>query len=260
MTKFYHTYYSGKSVLLLFLFAITVAMATTSCTSPQKLKYFSNLSDSQLVRLPELSKPEAVIMPDDILEIKIGGANEVTVGVINSYSNPNTSGPLTYIVDKNGQLEFPLVGKITAAGLTRDQLKQSIQEKVSKFLKDPIVTVKFTNFRFTVLGEVNAPGTYIVPNEKVTILEAMGHARDMTQYARRSNVRIIRDSSGNRQIGLIDFNDKTVFTSPYYYLQRNDVVYIEPEKNKGQIDQASRIGSIVATLLSIIAVTLTIFK
>src|SRR5207253_217698 len=127
--------------------------------------------------------------------------------------------------------------KVKAGGLTREQLKNDIQQKASKYLKDALVTVKQTTFKFTVLGEVNAPGTYTVNNEKVTILEALGLARDMTQFARRNNVRVIRDSSGNRQIGQINFNDKTVFTSPYYYLQRNDVVYVEPDKNKGKFDQ-----------------------
>jgi polysaccharide biosynthesis/export protein len=260
MTKIYDKFCGSRSLMLIAFFAFIIAASFTSCTSPQKLRYFSNLSDSQLVRLPQLAKPEAVIMPDDILEIKVGGANETTVATINSYSNPNNPTPVTYIVDKNGEVEFPLIGKITAGGLTRNQFKESLEKRVSKYLKDPIVTVKFTSFRFTVLGEVNAPGTYVVPNEKVTILEAMGHAKDMTEYARRTNVRVIRDSSGAREIGIINFNDKAVFTSPYYYLQRNDVVYIEPERNKGRIDQASRIGSIAATLLSIIAVTLTIFK
>lgn len=231
-----------------------------SCTSPEKLRYFNNLSDSQLVQLPYVVKTEPIIMPDDQLEVRIAGANETTVALINGYSgNPAATLP-PHIVDFEGNIEFPLIGRVKAAGLTRDQLKSTLTQKASKYLKDVLVTVKFSNFRFTILGEVNAPGTYVVQNEKVTILEGLGLARDMTQYARRANVRVIRDSSGHRHIGIIDFNNKAVFTSPYYYLQRNDVVYVEPEKNKGQLDQANRISSIVATIASLIAIGLTIFR
>ncbi|WP_207493410.1 polysaccharide biosynthesis/export family protein [Aridibaculum aurantiacum] len=232
-----------------------------SCTSPRKLKYFTNLSDSALVQLPELKRSEAVIMPDDKLEIRISGANEVTVGIINGFTGTTASAQATsYLVDADGMVEFPLIGRVKASGLTRDQFRIHLTEKASRYLKDALVTVRFVDFRFTVLGEVAAPGTYTVNHERVTILEGMGMARDMTQFARRNNVRIIRDSSGVRHIGIIDFNDKGVLTSPYYYLQRNDVIYVEPEKNKGQIEQATRIGSIVATLVSIIAVGLTIFR
>lgn len=247
------TFLSAGLVLLL-------SSGLHSCTSPEKLKYFSNLSDSALVRLPELNKPEPVVMPDDILEIRITGANEATVAIINGYVGTTASVASTYLVDFKGMIEFPLIGKLQVSGLTRDQLKSLIIEKASKYLKDAMATVRFTNFRFTVLGEVNAPGTYVVNNEKVTVLEAMGLARDMTQYARRNNVRVVRDSSGHRHIGMINFNDKSVFTSPYYFLQRNDVLYVEPEKNKGQIEQATRITSIVATGLSVIAILLTFFR
>lgn len=243
------------------VFTIALASLLLSCTSSQKLRYFNNLSDSQLVRLPDLKRPEPVIMSDDIMEIKITGANEVTVATINSHAVTTGGGSANnYLVDINGMIEFPLVGKVKAAGLTRDELKNKLVEIVAKYLKDPLVSVRFTNFRFTVLGEVNSPGTFVITNEKVTILEGLGLARDMTQYARRTNVRVIRDSSGSRHIGIINFNDKSIFTSPYYYLQRNDVVYIEPETNKGQIEQATRVGSIVATVVSIIAVSLTIFR
>lgn len=252
---------SRGAMLSCVLFVAAICTGLFSCTSPEKLRYFNNLSDSQLVKLPELKRPESVVMPDDILNIQISGANEVTVALINGYSGATgATGGNTYLVDYKGMIEFPLLGKVQAAGFTRDELKTRLKETVAKYLKDATVTVQFTNFRFTILGEVNGPGTFVVNNEKVTILEGMGLARDMTQYARRTNVRVIRDSSGTRHIGMINFNDKGIFTSPYYYLQRNDVIYVEPEGNKGQIEQATRVGSIIATLVSIIAVSLTIFR
>jgi polysaccharide export outer membrane protein len=204
-----------------------------------------------------MRKPESVILPDDMLEIRIAGANEQTSALFNNYGSSSvpagTNFP-TYLVDMNGEIEFPIVGKVKAAGLTRDDFKTNIKQAVGKYLKDPIVTVRFTNFRFTVLGEVRLPGTFNVQNEKVTILEALGQAGDMTQFAKRNTVRVIRDSSGKREIGMINFNQKTVFTSPYYYLKRNDVVYVEPQQSKTNYESVSRISSILATSLGIVAV------
>jgi polysaccharide export outer membrane protein len=200
-------------------------------------------------------------MPDDMLEIKISGANEVTSALINTYSSSNT--PLTnsnYLVDNNGEVEFPLIGKIKAAGLTKEQFREVLKEKASKYLKDALVSVRFINFRFTVLGEVKMPGTFTVLNEKITILEAMGLAGDLTAYAKRDNVRVIRDSLGKREIGIVNFNDKAIFTSTYYYLQRNDVIYIEPEKYKTKYEDFSRITSIIATLASLVAIAITVFR
>lgn len=231
----------------------------------KNLKYFNNLSDSGVVRLPLLQKPSAIIMPDDILEIRIFGANAETSALLNSYSG--TSGASSagsansgYLVDNKGDVEFPIMGKIRAAGFSKDQFRDVVKERVSKYLKDPMVSVKFTNFRFSVLGEVKSPGSFLVPHERVTILEALGLSGDMTSYSRRTNVRVIRDSSGNREVGQLDFTDKAIFTSKYYYLQRNDIVYVEAEKTKSQFEDFSRVSSIVATLASIIALTITILR
>jgi polysaccharide export outer membrane protein len=107
---------------------------------------------------------------------------------------------------------------------------------------------------------VKTPGSFVVANEKVSILEAMGQAGDMTSYAKRDNVRIIRDSLGKREIGIINFGDKAVFTSPYYYLQRNDIIYVEPEKYKSSFEDFSRVTSVIATIASLVAITITIFR
>lgn len=236
----------------------------SSCVSSKNLKYFNNLSDSAVTHLPAIQKPLAVIMPDDLLEIKIAGANEATAALLNTYSisaNPsNATSAYNYLVDDNGEIEFPVVGKIKAAGVTKEELKEIVKLKVAKFLKDPLVSVRFTNFRFTVLGEVKMPGSFLVQKEKVTVLEALGTAGDMTAFSRRDKVRIIRDSSGTRETGLVDFTDKSVFTSRYYYLQRNDVIYIEAEKSKSQYESFSRVTAIVATLASLIAIAITVLK
>jgi polysaccharide biosynthesis/export protein len=257
--------YFGQSRLIkvsLYFFISIVIFSGTSCRSAKNVTYFSDLSDSLMVHLPEMRRPEAVIMPDDLLEIKIAGASEQTSALFNNYGNAAERGGLLqpHLVDFDGNIEFPLVGKIKAAGLTREELKNKIKKDVVKYLKDPIVTVRFVNFRFTVLGEVRTPGSYVFPNEKVSILEALGQAGDMTQYARRNTVRVIRDSSGKREIGMINFNQKTVFTSPYFYLQRNDVIYVEPQESKTNYENVSRASSILATGLGIVAIIFSIVR
>ncbi len=235
-----------------------------SCTPAKNVAYFTDLSDSARVILPDLKRPEGVIMNDDILDIKIAGANEQTTLLFNNYggavSDKASTGPAGYVVDANGEIEFPMIGKVKAAGLTRDQLKVKLKLLVIKYLVDPVVTVRFTNFRFTVLGEVRNPGSFLLPTDRVTILDALGQAGDMTQYAKRNTVRIVRDSSGKREIGLVDFNQKTVFTSPYYYLQRNDVLYVEPQKSKTNYESAARLISLTGTVVSVVAVAFALFK
>lgn len=245
--------------------ALVLAFSLSSCVNQKNLKYFNNLSDSQVVRLPLMNKPQALIMPDDLLEIRIAGANEQTAALLNTYSTAATPAgsvltPTPYLVDEDGDVEFPILGKVKAAGLTRDDFRERLKEKVSKYLKDPLVSVRFANFRFTVLGEVKTPGSFTVPHEKVTVLEALGTAGDMTSYGKRTNVRIVRDSSGTREMGVIDFTDKSVFTSKYYYLQRNDVIYVETEKLKAQYEDFTRVSSVVATIASLVALTVTIIR
>lgn len=237
----------------------------SSCIPTKNLKYFSNLSDSAIVHLPNLEKPKPVIMSEDILDIRISGANEQTAALLNAYAAPaaqaNAANPTVgYVVDVNGNVEFPIIGKIHAAGLTREEFRDRLRERVSKYLKDPLVSVRFSNFRFSVLGEVKSPGSFLIPQERVTVLEALGLSGDMTAYSKRTNVKVIRDSSGNREVGQLDFTNKDIFTSKYYYLQRNDVVYVETEKTKSRFEDFSRISTIVATAASVIALAITVLR
>ena len=245
-------------------FVLLFLMGMSSCTPTKTSTYFADIPDATLVKLPDMARPELIIMPDDMLEIKIVGANEVTTQVFNTFGGLSTPGAAAgapvYTVDRNGDIELPYVGKIKAAGLSKDQLKDKLKIEIAPYLKELMINIRFTNFRFTVLGEVRLPGSYIFPTDKVTVLEALGQAGDMTQYAVKENVRVIRDSSGRRAIGKVDFTQKDIFNSPFYYLQRNDVVYIETNKNKTKNEQFSRASSLVATFTSLIAIAITIFR
>ena len=245
-------------------FALFLFLGMSSCAPAKTSTYFADLPDATLVKLPDMARPDLTIMTDDMLEIKIVGANEITTQVFNTFGGISASGVASsapvYTVDRNGDIELPYIGKIKAAGLSKEELKEKLKKEIAPYLKDLMINIRFTNFRFTVLGEVRLPGSYIFPSDKVTVLEALGQAGDMTQYAIRDNVRVIRDSSGKREVGKVDFTNKDIFNSPFYYLQRNDVVYIETNKNKTKNEQFSRASSLVATFTSIIAIAITILR
>ena len=246
-------------VIVIFLILALFA----SCTAPKQIGYnIMGLSDSLKTSLPHLKSPQAVIQPDDIMEIKFTGLNPQTVLDFNSKGNSYTSlgaGP-SYLVDPNGYVEFYKLGKIKAEGLTKDQLKDKLTAETEKYLKDGTVTVRFTNFRFTIVGEVKSPGSLTIPNEKISIIEAIAMAGDMNITAKRNNVKVIRDSSGFREIGIVNFNQKTLFTSPYYYLHRNDIVIVERD-NRGQTTQLlSTLSSIIGIVTSIITLFFIIKK
>ena len=144
----------------------------------------------------------------------------------------------SYLVDNNGQIEYPIVGTITVGGLTKSECEKLILSKIRPFLNEnerPVVTVRMTNYKISVLGEVARPGMFTVGNEKINILEALAQAGDLTIYGVRSNVKLIReDAEGKKQIYTLNLNDASLVSSPYYYLQQNDIVYVEPNKVKAR--------------------------
>ena len=251
-----------KNFCLLLILALILLSSSSCKTTAKGITYFSDLSNAAQTKLPDIERPEHLIEPDDILDIKVGGANEVTAASFNMYTSGGGtasagSSAIGYLIDRNGEIEFPRVGKIKLSGLTRDQAKTKITKAIDKYLNDPLVSVRFINFRFTVLGEVRLPGPYTTINEKVSILDALGYAGDMTANAKRNVVRVIRDSAGKREIGTINFSQKTIFTSPYYYLNRNDVIYIEPQKDKAKLDDAGRLTAVLSAIVSIVTVVLS---
>ena len=175
---------------------------------------------------------------------------------------------LGYLVDANGYIDFPLLGPIKAAGLTRLQLTDLIKDKLVKgdLLKDPIVTVQFLNFKISVIGEVTRPGSFSITGDRVTLLEALSMAGDLTIYGKRDRVAVIREKDGIRTIQYHDLRSSDIFESPYYYLQQNDIVYVEPNKAKsGQsgINQNNSVGvwlSAVSVLASVISLLVTLSK
>ena len=244
----------------IFSFAILAIMvALTSCGTVKDIAYFQN----KVVNQPEAIDKHAgiVIQPKDMLSIVVSSRNPELVAMFNlpviSYqagseivSGAGKQRLMGYVVDNEGYIDFPVLGPIKVAGLTRWELSELIKNKLIKdgLLTDAVVTVEFMNFKVSVIGEVNSPGTYTLTNDKVTILQAISLARDLTIFGQRENVCVIREREGERVIYEINLCDVSMFNSPAYYLQQNDVVYVQPSQVKARQsttdDKALRMTSI----------------
>ena len=161
-----------------------------------------------------------------------------------------------YLVNNDGNIQFPILGTLKAEGLTKEQLKASITKKLvdRQLLTDPIVTIRLMNFRVTVLGEVRNPNVIQVPSEKISLLEAIGLAGDLTIYGKRENVLVIREENGQKVIKRINLNSSELLTSPYYYLKSDDVVYVEPNKSRVASSRSSDWVPVVISALSFAAI------
>lgn len=212
-----------------------------SCTSTRKVAYFSDVQDS--LRIISKAGLEPVIQKKDILSITVSSlSNEATI-IFNTpnlpitpsaNATPNMPQTAGYLVAQDGTINFPILGNIEAAGLTQKQLEANITKLLvqKKLLFDPVVSIRFLNFRVTVLGEVNRPGVVTVPSEQISVLEAIGQAGDLTIYGLRDNIILIRQEGADKLITRLDLNSSKILQSPYYYLKSNDVIYVEPAQDK----------------------------
>jgi len=241
-----------------------------SCDTTKKVAYFQDISAEQQSELANTAKyTEPQIQSDDILSISIFTIDPTTNMVVNQVGSqaistssnvvaslsatPPTAG---FLVDKNGEIDLSVVGKIKIAGLTTYQARDLIKSKANIVYTNPNVQVRFSNFKVTVLGEVARPASYVIPNEKVSILDALGMAGDLTIFGKRENLILIRDKDGKKEFARLNLNSKELFNSPYYYLKQNDVLYVEPNKGKAaSLNQArTQTFAIIGTALSVLIV------
>ena len=250
-----------KYRVLFFLCAAALLLA--SCGTVKDIAYFQN----KVVDHPEKIDKHAgiVIQPKDMLSIVVSSRNPELVAMFNlpvvSYqagSEVVANGGynqrlMGYVVDNEGCIDFPVLGVIKVAGLTRWELSEKIKKELldRQLLGDAVVTVEFMNFKVSVIGEVTSPGTYTIQGDKVTILQAISLARDLTIFGQRENVSVIRERDGERTIYEINLCDVDLFKSPAYYLQQNDVVYVQPNQNKARQstvdDKGLRLTSILVS-------------
>ena len=227
-----------KSLVL----SAAIALALASCSSSKTtLPYFTDLSETSAGQLPPMDYLVR-LQPEDELQITVNsevpGATEIyNLPLFNPVDRANllvSKQPTsqTYVVNSKGDIDFPVLGTIHVQGLTIEQLKEYLTKEISKEVKDPIVTVNLINFKIAVGGEVKTPDTYPVSGNRITILDALAKAGDLTEYGERSNVLIIREENGQRTYAHVDLNSSDLLTSPYYYLQQNDYIYVSPNKIK----------------------------
>lgn len=248
-----------KKDYLRYIFVVPVLICCffTSCVSTQKSVYFNNISDTVIA--PVQGNFEPVIHKNDVLQIIVSSMNPEDAVVFNTPSVASTGavggGPQAtgYLVSEQGFIEYPVLGQVKAAGLTKEQLTVYLREELNnrKLMKDPVVSVRFLNYRVTVLGEVSRPGVVNINNERMSIMEALGVAGDITINGRKENVLLIREIGGQKVVKRLNLNDDDILSSPYYYVQSNDVVYVEP--TKARIANASGNRQTIAIILSSIS-------
>lgn len=239
-----------KSIVL-----VAVISLFSSCVSTEKMVYFQNEKNTAIATV--LANFEPQIQAGDFLSINVAAIDAAAAMPFNLYEAPTTTNltPLLYLVAADGTINFPVLGTLAVGGLTTKQINEKLSGLLTAYIQQPIVNVRLTNFKVTVLGDVNKPGTYAVPNERITILEAIGLAGDLTIQGKRKNVQLVREKNGVREIISIDLTSKALFNSPYYYLAQNDVLYIEPNKTK---INSSAVGSNTSILISSISALISL--
>ena len=240
-----------------YLFIPLIALLLSGCVSSKKLLYFQE--NEQIKLTDSLVNFEPALQPGDLITINVSANDPVSAQTFNLYETPvvTNGNPklLPYLVDSEGQINFPVLGKLQAGGYTTQQLSNNITEALNAYLVAPIVNVRLTNFKITVMGEVKTPGTYTIPNERITLIEALGLAGDLTIQAKRSTVLLIRENNGTRNFVTVDLTNKALFNSPYYYLVQNDVLYVEPNKTK---INSSAVGASTSVLLSSLGIIISL--
>lgn len=264
-----------KTLRLFFLSAL-ILLSATACDTGKNVIYLQDIDPETTGTVD--SEHSITIQPKDMLSIIITCKDPKLSAMFNLPSVSYQSGSeitagetssqklMGYVVDEKGYIDFPLLGRIKVSGLNRWQLQDKIKNEISSrnLLKDMIVTVEFMNFKISILGEVKNPGSYTIEGDKVTILEAISMAQDLTIYGKRDNVYVIREDGGERTTYKLDLRSTNLFESPAYYLKQNDIVYVQPNKvragqstiNENNMKSVTLWMSI-ASLLSSIGVLIT---
>lgn len=265
------------------LFILFISLAFVGCKSNEKVLYLQQQPGTE-VDITRHPLPEAVIREGDLLIITVNtntpeaaipfnlplvpGGSQMSNYNVGGTGNLSTSGlgMQNYLVDTQGKLTFPVIGEMQVAGLTKTELVQQFKNKIYPHYlnEEPIILVRFGNYRVSVMGEVARPGTYTINNERVTVLEALSLAGDMTIYGNRGGILLVRETNGLRETVRLNIRDVNLIHSPYYYLQQNDVLYVEPNAPRQRASNISAAEtltiSVVGTLISLTTLMINILK
>lgn len=253
-------------------FYLTVVLLSSCGVRYKSVPYFQNLADSGVVIENIDNYKPVIIQKDDILAITVSSLNPEASAIFNmgntsSIQNGSTAGntnpSLTangFLVDKDGFIQLPIIGSVAVEGLTSIQARSAIQDKLRTYLKEPVVSLRLVNFKVSVLGDVLRPGVYPIENERTTVANALSLAGDLTITAKRDNILLVRETNGKREYIRLNLHNKELFNSPYFYLQNNDVLYVQPSNAKyASVDSSYRNVSILLSALSVIALLITQF-
>lgn len=234
---------------------LSIVLTLSSCVSAKKMVYFQDEKGMQLKE--DLLNFEPEIQAGDVLNINVSALEAEAATTFNLYETTSTTNPrpLTYLVNSAGEINFPVIGKIVVKDITTKELTEKLTIILSEYIIKPIINIRLTNFKITVMGEVKTPGTYPVSNERITIVEALGLAGDLNIQGKRNTVLLIREQEGKRTFITVDLTTKKLFNSPYYYLAQNDVLYVEPNKTK---INSSAVGSNAGVIISSISMLISL--
>lgn len=241
-------------------FLIFALLLVSSCASKKDVVYFQNIGTFETLVGKNSFTPKFKV--DDLVSIHVSTLNPEASAPFNLFRGASEGGiraeQVDYLIDREGEIDFPVIGKLKISGLSAEEVRNLLRDRLSDYLKDPIINIRLKNFTITILGEVNRAGTYPVNGERITILEAIGLAGDLTVKGVRENVMVVRDFDGTKVSTRIDLTKKEAMSSPVYYLTQNDIVYVEPNKSAitaSSLDSRATIAISIASLL----ITSTIF-
>jgi len=249
-------------------FCLTAIIFLSSCRTQKDgvRNYLEKTNDSTTTNVVNI--PDPLVQKNDLLSIKVYSLSadprvDAPYNLPEQTAAGSSSGAAGFLVDNDGNIEYPRLGTIHVEGLKKNEVARAIKTRLDSILKSPTVIVRFLNYRITVLGEVGSPGNFNVPTERVTIFEALGLAGDITEFGNKSTVKIKRESNGQVAVQTIDLTAKDIFTSPYYHLQQNDVVFVEQTTRKlrqqEQQNVAQQIG-IASSIITAIALIINFIR
>lgn len=239
---------------LKWMVALGAALFFASCGSKKDVVYFQDAGTFETLMDKNTFTPKFKV--DDLVSIHVSTLNPEASAPFNLFRGAAEGGirpeQVDYLIDDQGEIDFPVIGKVKIAGLSPEETRVLLRERLSEYLVDPIINIRLKNFTVTILGEVNRPGTYTVNGERITVLEALGLAGDLTIKGQRENVMVIRDFDGTKVYNRLDLTKKDVMNSPVYYLTQNDVVYVEPNRSAVATSSLDARASITVSIVSVL--------
>ena len=252
--------YNTLRTFLILVFSLV--LFNTGCVSHKKMVSFQMAGGRTNANYQKIQQHFSIrIQPDDILGITVHSIDASAASPFN-YSGPQINNKDSgYLVDAEGYVQFPVLGKMRLQGMTRAEAKEFIQKKLLTYLKDAVVEVRFLNLHVSILGEVTSPGIYTFEDEKFTLLEALAKAGGISQYGNQMRIQVIRENGNAREFGLVDLTSAEIFNSPYYFMMQNDIIYIEPMKAKASsVSNAPFYLSFVTAVASLAAVMIQVLR